>query len=167
MFLESVNLIEKSKSVELKEKFSWKDFKSMSLKDSFLGIIYSIWSITDMLAWWSIIGLLIASFIGAFVPAHIFSRFFGPSILGLLATLAFATIIEVCSEGSAPIAFELFRKTGAFGNPLVFLLAGVATDYTEIGLIWTTIGKKTAIWLPIVTVPQIITFGFLFNYFVR
>ncbi len=167
MFLESVNLIEKSKSVELKEKFSWKDFKSMSLKDSFLGIIYSIWSITDMLAWWLIIGLLIASFIGAFVPAHIFSRFFGPSILGLLATLAFATIIEVCSEGSAPIAFELFRKTGAFGNPLVFLLAGVATDYTEIGLIWTTIGKKTAIWLPIVTVPQIIIFGFLFNHFVR
>ena len=39
-----------------------------------------------------------------------------------------------------------------------------ATDYTEIGLLWTNIGKRTAIWLPIVTVPQILALGFLFNY---
>ena len=42
-------------------------------------------------------------------------------------------------------------------------MAGVATDYTEIGLIWSNIGKKAAIWLPIVTVPQIVLVGILFN----
>jgi hypothetical protein len=42
----------------------------------------------------------------------------------------------------------------------------VATDYTEIGLLWSNIGKRTAIWLPIVTVPQILVVGFLLNTYV-
>ncbi len=80
----------------------------------------------------------------------------GPTLLGLLVVLFFATIIEVCSEGSSPLAFEIYRQTGAIGNPFVFLMAGVATDVTEIGLIWHNIGRKAAIWLPIITVPQIV-----------
>ncbi len=87
----------------------------------------------------------------------------GPSFVGLLVTLALATVIEVCSEGSSPMAFEIFRQTGALGNSFVFLMAGVATDYTEIGLLWANVGKKTAIWLPIVTVPQVVLYGVIAN----
>ncbi|MBD3260047.1 hypothetical protein GF371_05485 [Candidatus Woesearchaeota archaeon] len=79
--------------------------------------------------------------------------------------MAFATVIEVCSEGSSPIAFEIFNKVKALGNPFIFLMAGVATDYTEIGLLWTNIGKRTAVWLPIITVPQILVIAILFNTF--
>jgi len=81
----------------------------------------------------------------------------------LVITLVAATIIEVCSEGSSPIAFEIFNQTGAFGNSFVFLMAGVATDYTEVGLIWSNIGKRAAIFLPIITVPQILVLGYIFN----
>lgn len=42
-------------------------------------------------------------------------------------------------------------------------MAGVATDYTEIGLIWQNIGKKAALWLPVITVPQVLLLGYLFN----
>ena len=42
-------------------------------------------------------------------------------------------------------------------------MAGVVTDYTEIGLIWTNIGKKAAIWLPIITVPMVLFLGWVFN----
>ena len=87
----------------------------------------------------------------------------GATILGLIVTLILATIIEVCSEGSAPMAFEIFRQTGALGNSFVFLMAGVVTDYTEIGLLWHNVGKKTAIWLPIISVPQVITLGIIAN----
>ena len=87
----------------------------------------------------------------------------GPTILGLLVTLLVATVIEVCSEGSAPMAFEIFRQTGALGNSFVFLMAGVVTDYTEIGLLWHNVGKRVAIWLPIVTVPQVIILGIIAN----
>jgi uncharacterized membrane protein YraQ (UPF0718 family) len=70
-------------------------------------------------------------------------------------------VLEVCSEGTSPIAFEIFNQTGALGNAFIFLMAGVATDYTEIGLLWSNIGKRTAIWLPIITVPQILLLGFV------
>ena len=87
----------------------------------------------------------------------------GPDLPGMSLTLLFATVIEVCIEGTSPIAFEIFNKVGVLGNPFIFLMAGVATDYTEIGLLWTNIGKRTAIWLPIVTVPQILLLGMWFN----
>ncbi len=165
MWLEKTGLIERSKKIDDKESYSWRPLGSLKFRDVVAGVLKGAFSLADMLLWWLLVGLLIAAFIGAFVPAHIFSQFLGPTLTGLLLTLLFATVIEVCSEGSAPVAFEIFSKTGAMGNPFVFLMAGVATDYTEIGLIWTTIGKKTAIWLPIVTVPQIIILGILFNLF--
>jgi uncharacterized membrane protein YraQ (UPF0718 family) len=87
----------------------------------------------------------------------------GPTIVGLVVTLALATIIEVCSEGSSPLAFEIYRQTNALGNSFVFLMAGVATDYTEIGLLWSNVGRRTAIWLPVVTVPQVVILGYIAN----
>ena len=87
----------------------------------------------------------------------------GPTALGLIITLIVATILEVCSEGTAPLAFEIYRQTGALGNAFVFLMAGVVTDYTEIGLLWHNVGKRVAIWLPIITVPQVVALGILAN----
>lgn len=165
MWLEKTGLIEQSRKVDDKESYSWRPLNSLKFKEVVVGVLKGAFNLADMLLWWLLVGLLIAAFIGAFVPAHLFSQFLGPTLTGLLLTLLFATVIEVCSEGSAPVAFEIFSKTGAMGNPFVFLMAGVATDYTEIGLIWATIGKKTAIWLPVVTVPQIIILGILFNLF--
>lgn len=127
------------------------------------GVRKSVWSLTKMVVWWILLGFFLASLIGAFVPEHLFHRFFGPSLLGMLATLILASVIEVCSEGSAPLAFELFQKTGAFGNAFVFLQAGVATDFTEIGIVATNIGKRAAIALILTTVPMILLLGFLFN----
>ena len=91
----------------------------------------------------------------------------GPTLLGLLVTLGLATVVEVCSEGSSPLAFEIYRQTKALGNSFTFLMAGVATDYTEIGLLWVNVGKKVALWLPLVTVPQVIFLGYLMNIFVK
>ncbi len=117
----------------------------------------------NMVLWWILLGIGIASVAGAYVPAGIFQNYMGATLAGLLITLAVATIIEVCSEGSAPMAFELFRQTGALGNSFVFLMAGVVTDYTEIGLLWHNVGKKTALWLPVVAVPQVLFLGWLAN----
>ncbi len=163
MGLEKRGWIEQSKKVEFKEKYTWKKIKNFNLRESLYGVTKGSVNLANMVLWWIIIGFLIAGFIGAYIPQHFFMRFLGPNFLGLLLTLAFATIIEVCSEGSSPIAFEIFNKVGAFGNPFVFLMAGVVTDYTEIGLIWTNIGRKAAVWLPIITVPLVLLFGVLFN----
>jgi hypothetical protein len=44
-------------------------------------------------------------------------------------------------------------------------MAGVATDYTEIGLLWTNVGRRVAVWLPLIAVPQIVIMGYMFNTF--
>jgi len=161
--LESRGLIEgaKIKPKSRKIKWHWPGWTNLIQE-----VGPSIWSLTKMIAWWILLGFFLASALGAFIPEHIFHRFFGPSLLGMLATLVLASVIEVCSEGSAPLAFELFQKTGAFGNAFVFLQAGVATDFTEIGIVLTNIGKRAAIALILVTVPLILLLGFLFNHLV-
>ncbi len=116
-----------------------------------------------MILWWVLIGILAASVIAAYIPESIMQIYLGPSLLGLFLTLILGVVIEVCSEGSSPLAFEIYRRTGALGNAFVFLNAGVATDYTEIGLIATNIGKRAALWMILVTIPQILILGYLFN----
>jgi hypothetical protein len=178
MFLEKKGLIEKNKNiVEVSKEFSIlndlrKRIKNYQLgfkviiKD-FKGIVLGSTALADMVLWWIILGMLIASFAGAYIPVHFFHKFMGPTSLGLLVTLVLATVIEVCSEGSSPLAFEIYRQTRALGNSFVFLMAGVATDYTEIGLLWANVGKRTAIWMPIVTVPQVVILGYIANIIFR
>ncbi len=163
--LDELNLIEgPAKDVET-ENVSWDRLKNLKPRESLKGVVAGSVSLANMVLWWILIGILAASLIGAYVPAHWFMEYLGPDFTGMLITLLFATVIEVCSEGSSPIAFEIFNKTAALGNPFIFLMAGVATDYTEIGLLWTNIGRRTAIWLPVVTVPQILIFATLLNHY--
>ncbi len=146
-------------------KVRWKKFSftQSNIKKAFLGTIRGSWSLTKMIFWWLLVGMLLAAFARAYVSHDFFMYYMGPTVLGLVVTLIFAIIIEVCSEGSSPLAFEIFSQTGAFGNSFTFLMAGVATDYTEIGIIWQNIGKKAALWLPIITVPQILILAYIFN----
>lgn len=134
-----------------------------ALKADAKSVIKGSLSLSRMVLWWIIIGIFMASLARAFIPHEWFMAYLGPTVMGLFVTLALATVIEVCSEGSAPLAFEIFGQTRAFGNSFVFLNAGVATDYTEIGLIWSNIGRRAAMLLPVVTVPQILLLGWLFN----
>lgn len=128
------------------------------------GSIENSWSLARMVLWWILLGMALSSFFSAYIPSGLFEKHMGPSLGGLLVTLLAATVIEVCSEGTAPLAFEIFKKTGAFGNAFVFLMAGVVTDYTEIGLLWSNIGRRTALWLPVIAVPQAVILGMLANY---
>lgn len=163
LVFDKLNWIEKPLDVQNNTSYSWDKLKNFELKQASKGVLSGSISLANMVLWWIILGFLIAALLRAYVPSHYFMTYMGPNFSGLLVTLFFATIIEVCSEGSSPLAFEIYSKVGALGNPFVFLMAGVATDYTEIGLIWSNIGKRSAILLPCVTVPQILLLGYLFN----
>ncbi len=113
---------------------------------------------------WIFIGVVISVCVRAFMPLDIFQSYFGSSALGLIITLLSATVIEVCSEGSTPIAAEIFNRAAAPGNSLLFLMAGVSTDYTEIMILKdTTKSWKISLFLPLITLPQIIFFAWLLN----
>ena len=74
------------------------------------------------------------------------------------------TVVEVCSEGSAPIAADLMTRAASPGNSFAFLMSGVATDYTEIMVVQqTTASWKVALALPLISVPQIVLIAWLMN----
>lgn len=172
--LDRHNLIEKTPhSVPVDENFSIvKDIQKRMREYRFTkermgtdikGVARGMWELADMVLLWLLVGILLASLAGAYVPAGIFEKYFGPSLLGLLITLAAATVLEVCSEGTSPLAFEIYRQTGALGNAFAFLMGGVVTDYTEIGLVWANLGRRTALWMLAITLPQVFIFAWVLN----
>ena len=113
---------------------------------------------------WLFFGVVLAAVIQVTVPTEILATWFGATFLGLLATLLAATIIEVCSEGSVPIAADLMNRASAPGSAFTFLMAGVATDYTEVLVLKEVTGRlKAALLLPLLTVPQVIAIGLVLN----
>jgi uncharacterized membrane protein YraQ (UPF0718 family) len=115
---------------------------------------------------WTLFGLVLAGLIRALVPEESFATWFGATMGGLWLTLLATTVIEVCSEGSTPIAADLMNRAAAPGNSFTFLMAGVATDYTEVMSIKeTTKSWMIALFLPLVTVPQIVLIGAVLNQF--
>lgn len=174
--LDKKGLIESNeKIVEINDNFSilkdikkrWKEhrFSLVSVKNGVIGVLKGSWELSKIVLWGVLVGMFLASYARSYISKDFSINYLGPTIIGLIVTLILATIMEILSEGTAPLAFEIFKQTGAFGNSFIFLMTGVATDYTEIGLIWDNIGKKTAFWLPIITVPQILILGYLFNNF--
>jgi len=113
---------------------------------------------------WLLFGIVLAVLIRAAVPLDLYQNYFGPTVAGLILTLLAATIIEVCSEGSTPIAADLLTRAAAPGNGFTFLMAGVATDYTEIMVLKdVTKSWKIALFLPLITLPQALLIGWILN----
>jgi uncharacterized membrane protein YraQ (UPF0718 family) len=127
------------------------------------GVMKGIRELMDMTIWWLLVGFTLASLANAYIPPHFFHQYMGKTFGGMGVTLVAATFMETCSTGMSPLAFEIYRQTGALGNALVFLMAGVATNYTAIGLLWVNAGRRTALWMPLVSVPLILLFGYLGN----
>ncbi len=121
---------------------------------------------SQMVVRWLLLGVLFAAGLRALLDASQFESYFGATVMGLFATIFAATLLEVCSEGSAPIAADLVTRANAPGNGFAFLMAGVATDYTEIMVLkQTTQSWRFALCLPLLTVPQVVLISVLINSF--
>lgn len=113
---------------------------------------------------WILFGTLLAVMIRTYIAPETFQTWFGASLAGLGMTVLVATILEVCSEGSVPLAADLLTRAQAPGNSFAFLMTGVSTDYTEIMSIKDTTGSwKLALFLPLITVPQVLLIAWLIN----
>ncbi len=158
------NRADLAENYNIKAEFT-KLFKSITVtKSGIIEILKTGITEGQMIIKWLLFGTIIAASLRTFVPADMFATWLGPNIAGLFITLIIATIVEICSEGSAPIASEIVTSAGAPGNGFTFLMAGVATDYTEFMAIREFTGSwKIALAIPIITVPQILLIAFLMN----
>ena len=119
---------------------------------------------SKMVLRWIFFGVILAAVVATFADAQSLRYFFGPTLGGLLFTMLVATILEVCSEGSTPLAADLLIRARAPGNSFAFLMTGVATDYTEIMVLRETAKSwKFALFLPLVTLPQVLFIALLLN----
>lgn len=173
-FLDKKNLIEKNPHTvfisadfsirkDLSRRFKNYRWNLTSVSGDIKGVLKGSLNLADMILGWVILGALLASLAATFVPGHMIHHWFGPTLQGLGLTLFFGTIMEVCSEGMAPLAFEIYRSGRAFGNAFAYLMGGVVTDYTEIGLVWSRLGRKTALWMLAITLPQVILLALVYN----
>ncbi len=128
------------------------------IRDSLLG--------SRMIIRWLLLGVVISAAVRTFLTPEQFTAWLGPSLLGLSITLLAATIIEVCSEGSVPLAADLANRAGAPGNAFAFMMAGVATDATEImGIKEVTKNWRISLLLPLISLPQVILLSWLLNFY--
>ena len=96
-----------------------------------------------MIVRWLLLGVLIAASVLALISIHDFQTYFSATLSGLLITLtiAIATMLEICSEGSTPIDSDILTRANASGNIFAFLMTGVSTYYTEIISLRETTGS--------------------------
>ena len=152
------------------EDFSFWQEARQALKSSsmdrrlFLDIFWNGIRGSKIVVKWLCIGILLAALLRAFSSLAHFEHYFGPTMLGLAVTIAVATVLEVCSEGSSPIASDIFTRAQAPGNGFAFLMAGVATDYTEVMILRdATKSWKFALCVPLVVLPQVILMALIMN----
>jgi len=141
----------------------WSDLRAKSFFAHVRGVARGTLNLSEMVLPWIALGVFLAAVSATVVPQEWFKSYLGPDLRGLFATLGLASVIEVCSEGMSFLAFELYKQTGAMGNAALFLMAGVATDLTEISLIWKNLGWKSAALMMVIAIPQIVLLGWLIN----
>ncbi|MDX1519247.1 MAG: permease [Gammaproteobacteria bacterium] len=152
---EEFKVIEQARKHLSKVRFSLALVKSMLWQ----GLLES-----RMVMRWIFFGVVLAALIRTFISPETFQTWFGPTLAGLGMTLVVATVLEVCSEGSLPVAADLLNRANAPGNSLAFLMAGVSTDYTEIMILKeATSNWKIPLLLPVISLPQILLMGYLLN----
>ncbi len=145
---------------EAKSRLSATQFNQQFIKSMLVDGIKD----SRMVIRWILFGVVLAGLVRAFVSPEDFGTYFGPTMAGLGLTLLAATVIEICSEGSTPIAADILHNANAPGNAFAFLMTGVATDYTEIMVIKeTTKSWKVALFIPLLTVPQVVVIAWVMN----
>ena len=149
---------------DFKDRLRRRSWRAEALLADVKAVVRGAWGLAQMVLLWVALGFTLSALFGTLIPHGWWGRFLGPTAGGLLLTLGIAAAIEVCSEGTAPLAVELYRNTGALGNAFGFLVGGVVTDFTELSVLWANLGPKTVGWLLLVTLPQVFVLGLIMNW---
>lgn len=116
---------------------------------------YAFVELLDDIAFWLIIGIIIAGIISALVPDNFFENYLS-GFSSFIVMLVFGVPIYMCASSSTPIAAALIMKGLNPGAALVFLLTGPATNAGTIAAVGKFLGRKMmAIYLGTIAVVSI------------
>lgn len=94
------------------------------------------------IAFWLIIGILVAGAISLAVPDDFFAGSLGNGFGAMLIMMLFGLPLYVCSTASVPIAAVLMTKGISAGAAFVFLMVGPATNAATMLVIARALGSK-------------------------
>lgn len=113
----------------------WTDVLRPALRYGFVELL-------DDLAFWLVLGLVIAGILTAVLPADLGARGLGTGLLPMVLVLVVAVPLYLCASASTPIAAALMAKGLSAGTALVLLLAGPATNAATVVPIARTFGRR-------------------------
>lgn len=104
------------------------------------GLAWSINDLVDDLALWMTIGLFVGAILQFAIPAEFFLGFgLWPS---RLLSLLLGIPLYICASATTPIAASLVMKGLSPGAALILLLAGPATNITNLAVLRSHLGNK-------------------------
>lgn len=118
-----------------------------------------------MIGKWFVIGFIAAGAVKVLIPQEIIQTWLGSAVHSVPFGMLITSVIEVCSEGTVPVIGALYQAGASAGAVFAMLMAGVATDLTEIGVISSTMGKRTAIAVLAAVSSLTLIFGYMINIF--
>lgn len=110
------------------------------------GLRFAFYELLGDISNWLLLGLLVATLIGIFVPDDFFVGRLGHGITAMLLMMAFGIPLYVCSTASVPIAAMLMAKGLSAGAAFVFLMTGPATNAATMLIIGRVMGWRV-LWL--------------------
>jgi len=105
------------------------------------------WDLGKDIAPYLLLGMLLAAIPRAFVDAETVASWMGvgAGVFGVLIALPVSAVIEACSEGFAVVSGQLYQQGASLAVVFVMTMVGVATDYTELAVVWKKFGQRTAL----------------------
>jgi len=128
---------------------------------------YAFQDSSDDLAFWLFIGIALGALVNVIVPQELLYQ--SNSFLGRIILLLIGIPFYICASSSTPIAASMMMKGMSPGCALIFLLAGPATNFTNMAVLQFQIGKKGVLIniLVIACVSLGLSYGvdYLYTYF--
>ena len=112
-----------------------------------------------------IIGLLIAAALKAFAPSEFVVKYLGngSKFLPVLIAVPISAVLELASEGLAVLGGQLYQLGASLGVVFIIMIVGVATDFTELSMIYGKFGKRSAIAYLLTATSVAILFAWMIN----
>ena len=125
----------------------------------------NVWHIFKDIGKYIILGLLIAAALKAFVPADFVRAYLGNGnrFSSVLIAVPISAALELESEGLAVLGGQLFPLGASLRVAFIVMMVGVATDLTELSMIWGRFGKKCAIAYLLTATSVAILFAWWIN----
>ncbi|MEM7052837.1 MAG: SO_0444 family Cu/Zn efflux transporter [Acidobacteriota bacterium] len=116
---------------------------------------YAFVEMLDDIAFWLVIGFLLAGVIVALVPENLAA---GGGLLPMLVLLVAGIPLYMCASASTPVGAALVAKGVSPGAAMVFLLAGPATNAASVVLLLQHFGRRfVRIYLVSIAVGALLT----------